>query len=75
MVAAVKRQNTPAILEALALGRMLKQAKADRIKDDFAELLADGLTITQAATTLGLTQQRGSQIFKEIRIALGWQAQ
>ena len=67
--------NTPAILDALAQGRSSRLAKADKTKDDFAELLAEGMTPTEAARTLGLSRSRGSRILKEIRIALGWQAQ
>lgn len=42
--------------------------------DNFAELIAEGLTITAASKIVGVTMQRGSQLFKRIRDDLGWQA-
>jgi hypothetical protein len=48
----------------------------DRDKlDAFAEGLAETGTITGAAKRLGITQQRGSVLFKRICAELGWQAQ
>jgi DNA-binding transcriptional LysR family regulator len=44
-------------------------------RDAFAELLAEGRSITQAAKELGKNQQWGSLRMKEIRERLGWQAQ
>ena len=42
--------------------------------NQFAELLSEEYTITEAAHALGLTQQAGSKMFKTIRQELGEQA-
>jgi hypothetical protein len=44
---------------------------ARRRMDRFAELLADGYTVTGASRELGITQQAGSLILKKIRQGLG----
>lgn len=40
------RPRTQAELDALAKYRAIRKVKADRMRDDLAELLAEGLTIT-----------------------------
>lgn len=49
-----------------------EQAKRDTEvkKAQLADLVADGLSITQAAKQMGLTQQRGSQLWGMIRADL-----
>lgn len=50
-------------------------ARVDRDRlDQLADLIGDGATITAAAHALGVSMQRGSQMFKRIRDELGWQA-
>ncbi len=50
--------------------------KADRRRriNQFAELLSQGYTITAAALEIGVSQQAGSQMMKQIREELGSQA-
>jgi hypothetical protein len=48
--------------------------RGSRNIEQFAELLSEGYTITEAAHALGLTQQTGSKMFKTIREELGSQA-
>lgn len=42
--------------------------------DNFAELVAEGTTLGAASKIVGVSPQRGSQLFKIIRDELGWQA-
>lgn len=41
---------------------------------NFAELIAEGVTLGAASKIIGVSAQRGSQLFKIIREELGWQA-
>ena len=50
-----------------------KQERRKRI-ERFAELLAEGYTISAAARDMGLTQQAGSRMFKTMQQELGEQA-
>lgn len=59
---------------AVAWREKLKQDRAKRISR-FAELLAEGYSVTEAAVALGVTQQAGSLMLKTMREDLGWQAQ
>lgn len=54
-----------------------EKRKAERRRNvaAFADLLAEGRGITEAAAYLGLSQQTGSAYFATIRKELGWQAQ
>lgn len=52
---------------------MAQRVDRERL-DNFAELIAEGVTITAASKLLGISMQRGSQLFKRIREELGWQA-
>jgi hypothetical protein len=54
-----------------------RRAKAQRQRriDDFAECLARGYSLCAAASAVGVSQQAGSNYFKQIRGELGWQAQ
>lgn len=42
--------------------------------DQFAEHLADGKSVTEAARLIGKSQQEGSRLLKRIKDALGRQA-
>lgn len=53
--------------------RRLQSARNRRI-DDLAELVANGWTITAAARSMGLSQQAGSKMWKDIKSGLGSQA-
>lgn len=66
--------QTPAITRTLnKIG--IKPAKQGRKHDNaLAELVANGLTVRAACVELGITEQRGSQIWARIRAGLGWQA-
>jgi hypothetical protein len=49
--------------------------QGDRTVAAFAEALAEGApSITAASYQVGVSQQRGSQLFARIRRELGWQA-
>lgn len=52
----------------------LKRDRRRRI-NKFAELLAEGWTLTAAARELGLSQQAGSKMLQTIREELGPQAE
>lgn len=52
-----------------------RRAHARRQLRDFAEALAEGMSITAAAGSVGVSQQRGSKMLQQIRRELGWQAQ
>jgi len=57
------------------LGEVKERSK--ELKATFAERLSEDtktrrVTVTDIAKSLGLTQQRGSQIMKEIKADLGW---
>lgn len=54
----------------LALRRMLRRKQLDQ----FAEMLAEGWTVTAAARALGVSQQAGSKMLRDIRAGLGGQA-
>lgn len=47
----------------------------NKIADDrlarFSDLIADGLTITEAARAVGISQQRGSSMMKKIAREMG----
>jgi hypothetical protein len=51
------------------------KAKGRRTTALFAEALAEGKNIGEAAAAAGVCRQRGSQLLKRIRKELGWQAQ
>jgi len=51
----------------------LKRERETRI-EQFAEMLAEGYTVSGAANALGVTQQAGSLMLKTIRERLGPQA-
>lgn len=51
--------------------RLVRERNLNR----FADALAEVGTITGAAKAVGISQQRGSQLFKIICNRLGWQAQ
>lgn len=59
---------------AAAWREKLKRDRRRRI-NRFAELLAEGWTLTAAAQELGLSQQAGTKMLKTIREELGPQAQ
>lgn len=46
------------------------QIATDRLTR-FSDLIADGLTITQAARAVGVSQQRGSEMMKRIAREMG----
>lgn len=52
----------------------LKRGRRKRL-DEFAEMLAEGYTVTAAARCLGLSQQAGSSMLRQIREELGAQAE
>lgn len=49
-------------------------ARARKRMDDLAQLVADGLTITQAACALGMTKGEQARSWANIKKALGAQA-
>lgn len=51
-----------------------KRAQGRRTLNIFAEALANGATISAAAATAGVSQQRGSRMLQHMRRELGWQA-
>lgn len=51
------------------------KAKSIRQKRQIAELVSEGFTVAAAARSIGVSQQRGSQIWRGIRNDLGAQAQ
>lgn len=55
----------------LAAWRAKVKQDARKRRDQFAEMLAEGYTITAASRVLGITQQAGSNILKQIRQELG----
>ena len=55
----------------LAAWRAKFKRDARKRIDQFAEMLAEGYTITAASRVLGITQQAGSKILKQIRHELG----
>lgn len=52
-----------------------RRAQTARQKSVMAELVADGWSITAAGRHLGVSQQRASQIWREIAADMGAQAQ
>lgn len=46
-----------------------KQIAAERL-ERFADFIADGLTITEAAKAVGVSQQRGSEMMKQLERGL-----
>lgn len=44
---------------------------ADDRREQFSNLIADGLTITEAARAVGFSQQRGSSLMKKIAREMG----
>lgn len=51
------------------------KAQGARTRAEFAEALAKGASIAEAAAAAGVTRQRGTVLLKEIKAKLGWQAQ
>lgn len=51
-----------------------RKAKTLHQLADFAEALAGGATVGQAAASIGVCGQRGSQLLAQIRRELGWKA-
>lgn len=54
--------------------RVKQHRERERRIDQFAELLAEGWTVAAAAKALGMTQQAGSKMLRDIRLRLGPQA-
>ncbi len=64
MASRTKRWSRPDIAQRIDRDRL----------DNFADMIAEGVTITAASKSLGVSMQRGSQLFRRIREELGWQA-
>lgn len=50
-------------------------ARASRLRDRLAELVADGLTIAAASQKMQISKSYGGKIWRDICAGLGWQAQ
>lgn len=61
--------------DKFAAARARNQAQRQKRVEQFAEMLAEGYTISAAARVLGVSQQVGSQYLATMRAELGWQAQ
>ncbi len=66
--------QTPAITRALNKMGIKPHKQGRRHDNALAELVAEGLTVRAASAQLGITEQRGGQIWARIRAGLGWQA-
>lgn len=62
-------------MNRFAAHRARLKAQGDLRRDQLAELVANGDSIAAASAKIGISQQRGSQLFAEIRRKLGPQAQ
>jgi hypothetical protein len=51
-----------------------RRAAGRRKLNAFAEALSQDVTVKDAAASVGVSQQRGSQLLAQIRRELGWQA-
>jgi len=51
-----------------------RKLAARKVLNTFAEHLSECGVIPEAARRTGISQQRGSQLFAQIRKELGWQA-
>lgn len=54
--------------------REQQKAEAAARRDEFAELVSQGMTLRAAGEQMGISFQRASQIWKRICEDLGWQA-
>lgn len=72
------RHGPPSLKRREAMAKYKRPDQTARIDrerlDALAEMMAEGMTITAASARLGVSMQRGSQLFKRIREELGWQA-
>ena len=56
------------------LGLKREKLTAEQTKEAFAECLSDGMSVADAARSLGITKTYGFNVFASIRADLGWQA-
>lgn len=52
-----------------------RRRETARQMDAIAERVAEGWSVAAAGRDIGVSQQRSSQIWKQVRDGLGWQAQ
>jgi len=52
-----------------------QRAIGEQNRAQLAELVSEGYSVAAAGRTIGVSQQRSSQLWAQVRDELGWQAQ